>query len=356
MAIPFICSTSSSTISVSPLLNILVPKTRQFARDAKVPISYVYGINQGVIINSSEVNMRFSAVLLIFFLGFGATLIFHNQQAQAQFGGQPGAGQRQPGMGMPPGGGRGGQSARPAQPAATQPAQSPVTPRQQQQTGPLVQPFGEPSPPTAPAAGFGQRVGGAPQGSPGARNANAANAARQQREAQAAQQVAVQAARNANAVKQSGAYDHIPPAVRNNTTFSWFFEYDKDQDGQLSMMEYVNGRGGVWSEDIVREFKFLDRNGDGFATIDEALTSIREEDEKKAKEAREQQAAAGPQGGRSQPGQQSSAGGRRPQTGGQGGRPQGANPNQVRQPPSGRGQGNQPNLGVPSGRGRAGSQ
>jgi len=299
--------------------------------------------------------MRFSAVLSVFFLGFGAMLIFSGQCALAQFSGQQGAGQRQPGA--PPWQGRGGQSPRAAQPAA--PAAQPAPPaqqRQQQPIVPVVRPFGEPSQPAAPTTGFGNQVATTQQGTPGGRGQNAANVARQQRDAQVAQQAAVQAARNANAVRVTGAYDHIPPAVRNNATFSWFFEYDKDQDTQLTMMEYVNGRGGVWTEEILQEFRFLDRNGDGVVTIEEALTSIKEDDEKRSKEAAEQQAATRPPGGRPQPGQQATPGRRPSQAGGQGARTPGANPNQVRQPPSRRGQGDQPNLGVPSGRSRGGSQ
>jgi hypothetical protein len=144
--------------------------------------------------------------------------------------------------------------------------------------------------------------------------------------------------------------------VRDNATFSWFFDCDKDQDGQITMKEYVDGLySGTWTDAVVNEFNFLDRNGDGVITVDEALTSIREEDEKKAKEAREQQAAAGPQG-RPQQGQQPTAGRRSSQSREPGARPSGANPNQFRQSPSGRGQRDQQNLGVPGGRNREGSQ
>ena len=328
--------------------------------------------------------MRFSAVLSVFFLGFGAMLVSQNRLVLAQVGGQQGAGQRQPyvqrqpGAGTPNWGGRGGQPpaagqgtpptrqwqppatgqgappvrpGRPAPPEAqpVRPAQPPVVQRQQQPTGPLVQPFGEPSPTAAPAAGFGQRV--AAPGSLGARNTNVA---RQQRDTQAEQQAAVQAARNANVVKQTAAYDNILPAVRNNSVFSWFFEYDVDQDAQLTMMEYVNGRGGTWTEEIAYEFtQFLDRNGDGFVTMDEALLSIKEDDQKKAKEAQEQQAAAGPQS-RPQPGQPSAAGRRPGPPGAQNVRTPSASPSQGRQP--GRGQGDQQSTGERSRRSRGGSQ
>ena len=163
--------------------------------------------------------------------------------------------------------------------------------RRQQTAEPLVQPFGEARPADAPALAFGQRDSAA-QDQPTGRGG------RQQRErdaaaAQANQQSAVQAAMAANTVRQSAAYDSISPAVRSNPSFSWFFEYDVNRDGQLSMLEYRDGNGGIWTDEIAGEFRMLDRNGDGFVTVDEALKTIQEWDEQRLKEAQEQQAELG---------------------------------------------------------------
>jgi hypothetical protein len=101
---------------------------------------------------------------------------------------------------------------------------------------------------------------------------------------------------NTNSIKQSAVYDTIPETVRNNPQFSWFFDYDTDRDGQLTMAEYIKGRGGVWTTAIAGEFQQLDRNGDGFVTVDEALTTIKEWDAGVAQKAKEQQEnAASPQ-------------------------------------------------------------
>jgi len=324
----------------------------------------------------SEGNVRFSTVLLVF-LGFGTFLVFQGQHAQAQYGGQQGAGQRQPGerqpgVGTPAGVGRGGQRSaaapgtqpvRPWQPPAAGQGVQPVRPgqppalvpeRQQrpqpQPVGPLVRPFGETKIPETPAVGFGQRVAAAPQGTSGARSGSVGGNARQQREAQEVQQAAIQAARNANTVRQTAAYDGIPPAVRNNTTFSWFFEYDKDQDAQLSMLEYVDGYGGTWTEGIAGEFRSLDRNGDGLVTVDEALTTIKEWDELRAKEEKEKAAAAGPSGSP----QPTDNRRRSAPAGTQNARTPAASPNQARQPPMGRNQGESQNTGRRGGRGRGG--
>jgi hypothetical protein len=212
--------------------------------------------------------------------------------------------------------------------------QRPNQPQQQQQAAgqqrqptvePLVQPFGETRTAETPALGFGQRS--TAQTTQGGRGSGGA-AGRQQREVTAAQ-ANQQAARNANTVKQSDAYDNISAEVRNNPQFRWFFDYDTDRDGQLSMTEYVNGLGGVWTEHIAGEFQNLDRNGDGFITMDEALATIKEWDEQRAaQEAKERQAAG--QSVNTQPGQPMP------------GRPTGtASPPSVRTPGSSQGQGYQ---------------
>ena len=163
------------------------------------------------------------------------------------------------------------------------PPTAPNVGRPRQQTvEPLVRPFGETKPADTPVLGFGQKTVAAQQTAAGARGQ--ASGRQQQDAAAQANQAAVQAARNANTVKQSTAYDNAPPALRSTDSFGWFFDYDTDKDGQLTMLEYVTARGGVWTQAIAAEFHGLDRNGDGFATMDEALTSIKEWDERSAKE------------------------------------------------------------------------
>ena len=164
----------------------------------------------------------------------------------------------------------------------------------QQTVVPLVRPFGEQVPTNSPVLEFGQKEAAPQTAQPGM-----GQQGRQQRDAAAAQmqqQMAAQAARNANAVRQSSTYDNIPATVRNNLAFSWFFEYDTDKDGQLTMLEYINGCGGIWTNKLVDEFQMLDRNGDGFVTVDEALATIAEWDKQREQEEKEQQAAAGSQG------------------------------------------------------------
>ncbi len=78
--------------------------------------------------------------------------------------------------------------------------------------------------------------------------------------------------------KQSNAYDRLPIGVPD-----WFFERDKDQDGQLSMTEYANGL--PWTEAIAEEFRFLDTNNDGFATVAEVFAALKKvDDDKRLKE------------------------------------------------------------------------
>ncbi|MDR1270151.1 MAG: hypothetical protein LBK82_11560 [Planctomycetaceae bacterium] len=74
--------------------------------------------------------------------------------------------------------------------------------------------------------------------------------------------------------KQSAAYDRLPIGMPD-----WFFERDKDQDGQLSMMEYANGQ--LWTEMIADEFRFLDKNNDGVATVSEIIETLKQVDEEK---------------------------------------------------------------------------
>ncbi|MDR3234141.1 MAG: hypothetical protein LBT46_10855 [Planctomycetaceae bacterium] len=79
----------------------------------------------------------------------------------------------------------------------------------------------------------------------------------------------------ATATKSSEAYDHLPQGVP-----PWFFERDKDKDAQLTMLEYAHGQ--PWTQGLVNEFRFLDTNNDGFATIDEVFAVLKQTDEQKA--------------------------------------------------------------------------
>jgi len=264
------------------------------------------------------------------------------------------------------------------QPGAQQPGNEQQRQQQSEQGGrqqrqqtpqPLVRPFGETRPAETPVSGFGQAP--AQQTAQTARGQQQQQQGRQQRDAAAlANQQAVQAARAANTARQTTVYDSIPATLRANQTFSWFFEFDTDRDGQLTMLEFVNGSGGTWTADIAGEFLFLDRNGDGFVTVEEALMSIQEDDEKRAREAREQEAIAGPPVRGQQPerldrsaaGRPTPPGGAAPATGNprtpaannQGGntaRPTPANQNAA----PARGQPNQPPAG-PAGRGNMGGR
>ncbi len=76
------------------------------------------------------------------------------------------------------------------------------------------------------------------------------------------------------ATRQSTAYERIPAGMPD-----WFFARDKEQDGQLTMQEY--GTGQPWTEALVGEFEFLDRNNDGVATGAEIFAALKEFDEKK---------------------------------------------------------------------------
>jgi len=177
-------------------------------------------------------------------------------------------------------------SQQPQQPDPTAGRQS----RQQatQPVDPLIPPFGESKPVETPTLGFGQRSAVAQQDSLSGRVSGRQRSSTVAAPTGGAYQP--QAAGNTNAIKRSAVYDAISDEVRNNPRFSWFFSYDTDQDGQLTMSEYIKGRGGVWTKEIAEEFKWLDRNGDGFVTVDEALTSIKEDEI--AQKATEQQEAA----------------------------------------------------------------
>lgn len=93
------------------------------------------------------------------------------------------------------------------------------------------------------------------------------------------------------ATRQSSFYDRLPAGVPD-----WFFERDKNQDAQLTMTEYANGK--PWSEAIADEFRFLDRNNDGIVTVTEVFATLKEVDDEKRlkaeKEKRERERLKGP--------------------------------------------------------------
>ena len=196
--------------------------------------------------------------------------------------------------------------AQPNQPNQQQADNSRQQQRQQPVT-PLVLPFGERVTAEAPPVMFGQRV---PDGQMTAQTRGAGG---QQRGAAANQrQSAVPAP---TIVKVSTPYDNVSAALRNNQEFRWFFDADTDQDGQLTMQEFVAAFGGVWTKELAGEFAGygrvldrngteymdigLDRNGDGFATMDEALITVKDKTERHAQEeaiAQEAAPASRPQG------------------------------------------------------------
>jgi len=180
-------------------------------------------------------------------------------------------------------GGAAAGGAQPNQPQQQQTDNARQQQQRQQQPPPLVPAFGEQVRAETPPLGFGQRAP-AVQATPQANRGTVG----QQRNAANPQQSFVPPA----IVRTSAPLDNIPASLRNNANISWFFEFDTDQDGQLSMQEYVAGRGGVWTQQIADEFAGfgivldingnevvdvgLDRNGDGFATLDEVLLTISE--------------------------------------------------------------------------------
>ena len=180
--------------------------------------------------------------------------------------------------------------------------------RQQSTTSPLVPPFGEQVAAGASPLGFGQRdsVQSTSQGRGrgGQRDSGVGN------RPQSAVPPPV-------TVRTSTPYENIPAALRTNQEFRWFFECDTNQDGQVSMAEYVAGNGGIWTEVIAGEFSGfgrvldrngneyfdvgLDRNGDGFATMDEALITVKERTERLAQEEAVAARAAGSSSGQQAP-------------------------------------------------------
>jgi len=87
----------------------------------------------------------------------------------------------------------------------------------------------------------------------------------------------------------STTYELLPEGVP-----AWFTERDKDNDGQLTLLEFANGQ--PLTEAIIDEFEnFLDLNNDGIVTVAECYTAIKAKEELERKQ-REQQAMAAQQG------------------------------------------------------------
>ena len=76
--------------------------------------------------------------------------------------------------------------------------------------------------------------------------------------------------------RPSEPYDRLPSGVPD-----WFLRMDKDQDGQITMFEYAEGK--PWTVEIAKEFTYLDKNGDGIVTIEECFATLKEYDTAKAK-------------------------------------------------------------------------
>gem|GEM_PF-4840555 len=176
--------------------------------------------------------------------------------------------------------------------------QRPEERQRQPEIDPLVRPFGETRPADRPVLAFGQRDSLQNSTADGRRQTADGRRQTPENRRPAGELVAVTRSQTA---RQSAVYDNIPATVRNNTSFSWFFDYDTDQDGQLTMLEYVNGRGGDWTDGIVVEFLSLDRNRDGFITMEEALATIREWDERRTVEERDREPARTVQGNSANP-------------------------------------------------------
>ncbi|MCL2348864.1 MAG: hypothetical protein FWC50_11475, partial [Planctomycetaceae bacterium] len=100
----------------------------------------------------------------------------------------------------------------------------------------------------------------------------------------------------------STTYEHLPEGVP-----AWFTERDKDNDGQLTLLEFANGQPLTGA--IIDEFEnFLDLNNDGLVTVAECYTAIKAKDElerkQKEQQAKAQQGRGGTQNDRRQNGNQ----------------------------------------------------
>jgi len=131
---------------------------------------------------------------------------------------------------------------------------------------PLVRPFGEPQITLwEPILQFGMRPPTLPA-PPSLRQPPAPIAATQQQ-----------------TVTISGVYDNVSAELKSSS-FSWFFEFDANQDGQISMVEYI-AASTLPIGAAVAEFVMLDLNGDGFVTMQEALQFVKEDYEARSQAA-----------------------------------------------------------------------
>ncbi|MDR1492311.1 MAG: hypothetical protein LBT05_06295 [Planctomycetaceae bacterium] len=81
-------------------------------------------------------------------------------------------------------------------------------------------------------------------------------------------------------------YQYMPEGIP-----PWFTDNDKDNDGQLTLLEYSAGQ--PITDIVISEFEFLDVNNDGVATLNECYDGIKAKEELDKKKREEQQANGG---------------------------------------------------------------
>lgn len=124
-------------------------------------------------------------------------------------------------------------------------------------------------------------------------------------------------------------YEHLPEGVP-----SWFLDRDKDNDGQLTLIEFANDQ--PITKAVIGEFEgFLDLNNDGILTVEECYQALKAEEEakQKAKQAEQVKSTGRSDPGRGDRGDRGDRGGRRGNSGGD--RPRGGDRDQPWQPGSG---------------------
>jgi Ca2+-binding EF-hand superfamily protein len=83
-------------------------------------------------------------------------------------------------------------------------------------------------------------------------------------------------------------YQYMPEGIP-----PWFTDRDKDNDGQITLLEYGNGQ--PITDTVISEFEFLDTNNDGVATLNECYDAIKTKEELDNKKKQEEQQANGGQ-------------------------------------------------------------